>query len=140
DLPGQARRLLVDGEGLVGDAVLVEHQAERTEGGGLDRVDAGLEVLGVHLPDEIGSGEDEALVAALERGAAEVVGSEALVLHPGAERAVEHEHALWERGEALGHPSQGTGATADPRPKWLLGAAVRPAPEPHGAVGPRPQL
>ncbi len=110
DLPGQSRGLLVDGEGLVGDAVLVQHQAEGAEGGGLDRVDAGLEVLGVHLPDEVGSGEDEALVAALERGATEVVGPETLVLHPGAERAVEHEDALGERGEELGHSPQGTGA------------------------------
>ena len=34
-------------------------------------------------------------------GAAEVVGAEVLVLHPGAERAVEHEHALGERVEEV---------------------------------------
>ena len=55
DLLGQARRLLVDGEGLLGDAVLVEHEAEGAEGGGLHRVDAGLEVLGVHAADELGA-------------------------------------------------------------------------------------
>ena len=48
----------------------------------------------VHLADEVGAGEHEVLVAALERGAAEVVGAEVLVLDPGAERAVEDEDAL----------------------------------------------
>ena len=37
--------VLVDLEGLVGDVVLVEHERERAEGGGLDRVDADLEEL-----------------------------------------------------------------------------------------------
>ena len=58
--------LLVDLERLVGDLVLVEHEREGAEGGGLDRVDAGLEELGVHLGDEVGPGEHEVLVAALE--------------------------------------------------------------------------
>ena len=102
-LLGDAGRGLVDVEGLVGDAVLGEHEAEGAEGGGLDRVDADLEVLGVHLRDEVGPGEHEVLVAALEGGAAEVVGAEVLVLDPGAEGAVEHEHALVERVEEVGH-------------------------------------
>ena len=59
--------------------------------------------------DEVGPREHEVLVAALERGAAEVVGTEVLVLHPGAERAVEDEDALGERGEEVGHSAQGTG-------------------------------
>ena len=65
-------------------------------------IESGVEIL-LHLRDEIGAGEHEVLVAALERGAAEVVGSQALVLHPGAERAVEHEHALRERVEEARH-------------------------------------
>ena len=98
-LLGEARRGHVHVVGHVGDVVLGEHQGEGAEGGGLDRVDARLEVLVVHLVDEIGPGEHEVLVAALERGAAEVVGTEVLVLDPGAEGAVEDEHALAERVE-----------------------------------------
>ena len=49
--------------------------------------------------DEVGPGEHELLVAAFERLAAEVVGAEVVALHPGAERAVEHEHALVQRVE-----------------------------------------
>ena len=108
DLAGDLGRALVDLERLVGDLVLVEHQRERAEGGGLDRVDAGLEELGVHLGDEVGPGEHEVLVAALEREAAEVVGAEVVALHPGAERAVEHEHALRQRIE-----ERRLGATTD---------------------------
>ena len=81
--------------------------AEGAEGGGLDRVDAGLEVLVVHLADEVGPGEHEVLVAALERGAAEVVGAEVLALDPGAERAVEDQDALAQGGEELGHCAPG---------------------------------
>ena len=85
-----------------------EHEREGAEGGGLHRVDAHVEVLGVHLGDEVGAGEHEALVAPLERRAAEVVGAEVAVLHPGAERTVEHEDALSERGEELRHGVQAT--------------------------------
>ena len=92
-------RVPVHLEGLVGDAVLVEHERERAERRGLDRVDPDREELLVHLGDEVGPGEHELLVAALERLAAEVVGPEVLALHPRAERAVEHEHALGERVE-----------------------------------------
>ena len=92
-----ARRLI--SSGLVGDPVLLEHERERAEGRGLDRVDADREERLVHLGDEVGPGEHEHLVAALERLAAEVVGAEVVALHPGAERAVEHQHALGERVE-----------------------------------------
>ena len=57
------------------------------------------EELRVHLGDEVGPGEHEVLVAALERRAAEVVGAEVVALHPGAERTVEHEDALAQRVE-----------------------------------------
>ena len=103
DLLGQAGGLLVDGERLVGDPVLVEHQGERAERRRLHRVDAGLEVLRVHPLDQVGAGEDEPLVAPFECRAPEVVGSEPLVLHPGAERAVEHEHTLVEGLQELRH-------------------------------------
>ena len=46
---GELGRAPVHLERLVGDVVLVEHERERAEGGGLDRVDAGREELLVHL-------------------------------------------------------------------------------------------
>ena len=99
DLSCELGRAPVHLERLVGDVVLVEHERERAERRGLDRVDAGREELLVHLGDEVGPGEHELLVAALERLAAEVVGTEVVALHPGAERAVEHQHAFGERVE-----------------------------------------
>ena len=116
----------VELEGLVGEAVLVEHERERAERRGLDAVDAGLEELVVHLGDEVGPGRDEVLVAALERFAAEVVGAEVVALHPRAERAVEHEHALVERVEERVH-----GAAADGR-RGSSGVCIPP-----GYVAPR---
>ena len=99
DLACELGRTPVHLERLVGDPVLLEHERERAEGRGLHRVDTDREELLVHLRDEVGAGEHEHLVAALERLAAEVVGAEIVALHPGAERAVEHEHALGERVE-----------------------------------------
>ena len=62
--------------------------------GRLDHVDADLEERVVHVRDHVGAGEHEHLVAALEVGAAEVVGAEVEVLDVGAERAVEDDDAL----------------------------------------------
>ena len=78
----------------LGDVVLVEHRREAAEAGGLDGVDADVEERPVHARDHVGPGQTQHLVAALERRAAEVVGSEVEVLHVCAERAVEHDHAL----------------------------------------------
>ncbi len=110
DLAGELRGVPVDLEGLVGDAVLVEHEREGAERRGLDRVDAGLRRTRRASARRVGAGGDEVLVAALERLAAEVVGAEVVALHPGAERAVEHEHALVERVEKRVY-----GAAADRR-------------------------
>ncbi|GIU88795.1 MAG: hypothetical protein KatS3mg009_3310 [Acidimicrobiia bacterium] len=98
-LLGDRGRPLVDLERLLGDLVLAEHQRERAERGRLDGVDPGVEVLGVHLRHEVGAREDEHLVAPLERGPAEVVGTEVVGLHPRPERTVEHEHPLAQRVE-----------------------------------------
>ena len=56
-----------------------------------------VEELRVHLGDLVGPGEDEVLVAALERGSAEVVGAEVAALDPGAEGAVEDDDPFGER-------------------------------------------
>ena len=129
DFLGQARRLLVDGVGLVGDAVLVEHEGEGAECGSFDRVDAGLEVLGVHPLDEFRPGQDEALVTPFERRSPEVVRSELLILDPGPERAVEDEHSLGERVEEFGHSCQGTGGVRG------VGALIRSRSSIHCPVG-----
>ena len=45
------------------------------------------------VEDDIGAGEDEILVAAFERGSAEIGGGEVALLEHGAHGAVEHEDA-----------------------------------------------
>jgi hypothetical protein len=92
--PGQLRRLQRQLVGPVGDVVLAQRHAEGTEAVGLDRVSAGLQVLPVHLGDQLGTGVAEDLVAALERIAAEVVGSQIVPLQPGPRGAVEHDDPL----------------------------------------------
>ena len=83
----------------------------------------------MHLGDEVGPREHELLVAALEREAAEVVGAEVVALHPGAERPVEHEHALTERieerrlGAATDRGVRATGVNHQTR----VGAPIRAA-------------
>ena len=67
--------------------------------GGLDRVDADVEERVVHRPDDVRAGEAEHLVAALEREAAEVVGSEIEVLDECAEGAVVDDDAVGDRVE-----------------------------------------
>ena len=75
--------------GPLGDAVLAERDGEeRPERGRLDHVDADLEEGVVHPGDDVGPGDDEHLVAALEGLAAEVVRAQPEHLHVGAEGAV----------------------------------------------------
>ena len=92
---------------MLGDVVLREHHAERSERGGLDRVDTGIEVLAVHLTDEVGARHDEVFVATLEHFATEVVRTELLTLHPGTESAVEDQDAFAHGFEKLGHCTPG---------------------------------
>ena len=99
DLLGDLGGAAVDLERGIGDLVLVQHERERAERRGLDRIHAGFEVLRVHLGDEVRPGEHQVLVAAFERESAEVVGAEILALHPGTERTVEDEDALAQRVE-----------------------------------------
>ena len=105
DLAGDAGGGDVELVGLVGDVVLGEHGREAAEAGRLDGVDADVEERRVHAGDDVGAGEAEHLVAALERGAAEVVGGEVETLDVRAERAVEDDDALVHRVE-VGLPGQ----------------------------------
>ncbi len=95
----QLRRQAVELEGLVAEAVLVEHQRGGPESVGLDDVGPGLEVASVHQAHHVGPGAAEHLVAAFELLAAEVLGTQIGVLHRRARGPVEHENALLERLE-----------------------------------------
>ena len=92
----------------------------------------------VELADHVGAGEDEDLVAALEVGAAEVVGGEVGALQPGAEGAVEHEDALAQRVEEVD--------IATRLPEGAPRRSARPVSGPdrgvdaHRVVGPGEQL
>ena len=76
--------------------VLGEHERGRAEGVGLEDVGAGSEETLVHALDDVGPRQHEVLVAALQVGAAEVVGAEVEVLDRRAHGAVEDEDPLAE--------------------------------------------
>ena len=110
DFASDFGRSLVQLERLVGEVVFVEHERKGAERRRFHPVTAGGEELVVHPCDQVGPGQDEVFVAAFERLAAEIVGSEILGLHEGAECAVEDEHPLPQRIE-----ERRFGATADGR-------------------------
>ena len=89
--------------GLIGDAVFGEDETEGPEGGGLDRVHADREVLGVHLTDELGPGHHEVFVAAFEGLAAEVFGSKILSLDPGPEGPIHDQDAFGQEAKKVRH-------------------------------------
>ena len=68
-----------------------------TERVGLDDVSACLAVTGMDCAHDVGPGEHQVLVAALQRGSAKILGSQSRVLQLGAHRAVQHENAFRER-------------------------------------------
>ena len=80
--------------GPLGDPVLGQRDGKGAEGVGLDDIAPHLEVLGVQLAQDVGAGDGEQLVAALEVGSAEVVGREIAVLDAGAHGAVEDDDSL----------------------------------------------
>ena len=94
DLPGDAGGGDVELVGPVADVVLGEHGGERAEAGRLDGVDPDGEERLVHAGDDVGPGEAEHLVAALEGEPTEVVAAEVERLDVRAERAVEHDDPL----------------------------------------------
>ena len=94
---GQLGRLPGQLAGPVGQAVLGQHHRGRAERVGLDHVAADLVEGAVHLGHQVRPGLDQPLVAALEVGSAEVVGSEAEQLQVRAHGAVEDDDALAQR-------------------------------------------
>ena len=105
-LAGDAGGGQVDLVGPLGDPVLGQRHGEGAEGGGLDDVDADLEEVVVHRGDDVGPGDHQQLVAALERLAPEVVGAEAQRLDVGAEGAVVDDHLLVDQVQ-VGAPAHG---------------------------------
>ena len=101
---------------LLRDGVLVEHHAEAAEARRLQHVDADVQERVVHRADDVGPGEAEHLVAALEARAAEVVGGEVESLDERAEGTVEHDDALPDGLEVglAGHPDQAIHQFAGP--------------------------
>ncbi len=95
--PGQRGTCMGQLEDPVLDVVLGQVGQVGTEGVRLDRVDAGLEVGPVHRSHDVGSGDVENLVAALE--SVEVVQTRLGGLQHGAHRPVGHEHPLRQRNE-----------------------------------------
>ena len=83
-LAGDAGRGLADLVGPLGDVVLAERHGEGAEAVGLDHVGAGPEERLVQVGDDVGPGDRQDVGAALELGAAEVVGCEAQLLQVGA--------------------------------------------------------
>ena len=104
-LAGDAGGGHVELVGPLGDVVLAERDGEGAEAGGLDDVDADVEEGVVHPGDDVGPGDDEQLVAALEGLAAEVVGAQVEGLDVGAEGAVVDDDALVDEIEVpAAHP------------------------------------
>ncbi len=99
--PGQGGAGLRQFEDPVLDVVLGQVGQVGPEGVRLDGVDADLEILAVHRPDDVGSGHVEDLVAALQPG--EIVQRRILCLQHRAHRAVRNDDALGERGQQRVH-------------------------------------
>ncbi len=136
DLAGDAGRGHVDLVGPIGEAVLAEGHREAAEGVGLDDVHADVEVGLVELGHHVGAGDGQVLVAALEVGAAEVVGAELEGLQERPRGAVVHDHALVDQVQEARH--QGRLPIDPPGEKGDTGFAPR-APLPQGvAAGRRP--
>ncbi len=116
DLAGHAGRGQADLVRPVGDVVLVERHGEGAEGVGLDDVGADLEERLVQVGDDVGAGDRQDVGAALELGAAEVVGGEPQLLEVGAGGTVVHDDALVHEVEEAAHrcltrlPSRPSGA------------------------------
>ena len=105
-LPGDAGPGQVDLVGPVSHVVLTQSGWKTTEGARLDDVDAHLQEAGVELTDDVGPGDDQHLVAALEGFAPEIVRREVPLLDAGAERAVIDEDAVAHGVEEAGHGSR----------------------------------
>jgi hypothetical protein len=82
---------------LVRQAIFSQHIGGTAEGIGRDQIGPGVEIGLVYPPDDVRTREVQVLVAALERGAAEILGREIARLDHRSHGAVEHEDALAER-------------------------------------------
>ncbi len=96
-LPRQRRRLLVQLQRPLRQAVFGQHQRRGAEAVGFDDVGAGCEIGAVNLRNHIRPGGDQVFVAALVGGAAEILGSQLPLLDQRPHGAVQHQNALRQR-------------------------------------------
>ncbi len=87
---------------LLPDAPLAQPVRRRLEGARLDHVASDLEERLVDRLDDVGAGEDQVVVAPLERPAAEILSGRVMALNVRPHRAVEHDHAARDRREVRG--------------------------------------
>ncbi len=71
----------------------------RVEGVGLDDIGAGFEVGAMNCGDHVGAGQHEMIVAAFERGAAEIRSGQIALLDHGAHGPIEDKNPVLERLE-----------------------------------------
>ena len=93
-LARQFRRRSIQLVDVVLETVLVQRDAVAVEGVGLDDVGAGREIRAVDVEHHVGPRAVEVLVAAFERGSAEIGRREVALLQHGAHGPVEYEDTL----------------------------------------------
>ncbi len=91
-LPGEFRRLLVQGMGVILQAVFGQNDRGGTEGVGLDHIASRLQKLAMHRLNGIGPGDHQVLVATLQFQTAEVISRQIHLLQAGSGGPVEDEH------------------------------------------------
>ena len=102
DLAGQGCGHPVELDGAIAEPVLAERGPHAPERVGLDDLGAGLEVLGVHTGDQLRTGLDQDLGAALELRRAVVLHGQVLFLQPRPRGAVEDDDVVRDRGQVGG--------------------------------------
>ena len=91
-LPGQFRRTLVQGVGVILEPVFRQHHRCSTEGVRFDHIAAGIEELSMHRLHCIRLGDHQIFVAAFQGFTTEIIGTEVQLLQRGTRGSVEHQH------------------------------------------------
>ena len=94
---GNGRRFPVDAPGLLGQAVLPQHEGRGPKGVGFNNVGAGRQVRAVDLGDDVGPCNVQIFVATLVFRAPEIVRPQAARLNFSPHRAVHNQNAMGER-------------------------------------------
>ena len=91
-LPGQFRGPLVQGVGVLFEAVLRQHYRCCTKGVRFDHIAASIEELSMHRLHCIRLGDHQIFVATLQGFSTKIIGTEVQLLQGGARSSVEHQH------------------------------------------------